>query len=521
MARVVVVGAGVGGCCAALRLAAAGHGVTVVEAAEEVGGKLGRCSVDGFTFDTGPSLLTMPQVFADLFSDVGERIDDHLDLQPVEPIASYRWTDGTTVATTADPAAMADRFAVAMGPDAAADWAAMSTRAAQMWRAVEEPVLRSPVAGVASLARLTPRLGDLRRIAPHATLRDLGRRYLRDPRQRMMLDRYATYTGSDPRRAPAALATIAYAELAFGGWYVAGGLHRLATVIAELAMRRGATFRTGTRVTGLRLSQGRVAGVTVEDGEDVPADVVVSNVDARVLFSSLLPERRGPRRLRYAPASSSGFVLLLGVEAESSQPVMGHHTVLFPTDYDAEFDALFGPQPAPVADPTIYIARPQDPAMAPVGAESWFVLVNAPRQDQVDWTAPGMAEAYRDHLLAVMAHRGLDVRSRLHVVRMRTPADLEAATGAPGGAIYGSSSNGPVAAFLRAPNRAPVPGLFLVGGSAHPGGGLPLVALSAELAAGLIGAADAVSAGQPALRRAGARSPRPTPRPRPTARRSR
>ena len=167
--------------------------------------------------------------------------------------------------------------------------------------------------------------------------------------------------------------------------------------------------------------------------------------------------------------------------------------MLFPADYDAEFDAVFGRSPRPVDDPTVYVCRPDDPAMHPPGHEAWFVQVNAPaarpRVRAVDWDAPGLAEAYADRVLDVLAERGLDVRDRVLWREVRTPADLERATRAPGGAIYGTSSNGARAAFLRPANASPVPGLFLVGGSAHPGGGLPLVGLSAAIVANLIGRA--------------------------------
>jgi phytoene dehydrogenase-like protein len=191
--------------------------------------------------------------------------------------------------------------------------------------------------------------------------------------------------------------------------------------------------------------------------------------------------------------------LLLALRGRT--PGLRHHTVLFPADYDAEFDAVFGSGryrgtgPRAVDDPTVYISAPDDPAMRPDDDhEAWFVLVNAPRQagpgsDGVDWTAPGTADAYADRILAVMAERGVDVRDRLLWRVVRTPADIERDTRSVGGSIYGTSSNGARAAFLRPANRSPIPGLFLVGGSSHPGGGIPLVGLSAEIVAGLIGPA--------------------------------
>jgi phytoene dehydrogenase-like protein len=242
---------------------------------------------------------------------------------------------------------------------------------------------------------------------------------------------------------------------------------------------------------------GRAAGVRLADGERVPADVVVCNADAATLYGRLLPRKAPVRRvragLRRVTPSSSGVVLLLALRGRTSG--LANHTVLFPADYDAEFDALFGHRgpTRPVADPTVYVSAPDDPATRPdADSESWFVLVNAPRHEPdggVDWTAPGLADATADRVLATMADRGLDVRDRVRWRVVRTPADLERETASPGGSIYGTSSNGARAAFLRPGNASPVPGLFLVGGSAHPGGGLPLVTLSAEIVAGLVGPA--------------------------------
>jgi phytoene desaturase len=296
------------------------------------------------------------------------------------------------------------------------------------------------------------------------------------------------------------LATVPYAEQSFGSWYVRGGLHRLGLAVADRAAAHGAVLRTGCRVRRVLLDGGRAAGVQLDDGERVTADVVVSGVDAAALYADLLPEDRrsriGRRDLARATPSLSGVVLLLALRGRT--PGLAHHTVLFPADYDAEFDAVFGTGryrgvPRPVADPTVYVSAPDDPALRPdEDSESWFVLVNAPRHDPargVDWDEPGLADRYAGQVLDVLARRGLDVRDRLRWRVVRTPADLARDTGSVGGSIYGTSSNGTRAAFLRPANASPVPGLFLVGGSAHPGGGLPLVALSAQIVAELVGPA--------------------------------
>jgi len=502
VARVVVVGAGLGGLATAARLAAGGHAVTVLEQAPRVGGKLGWFSRDGHGFDTGPSLVTLPQVLEDLFAATGAPLSAVLPLQRLDPAVAYRFADGTTTAVPGRLADIPARLDADLGPGSGAQWSALLARAEAMWRATEQPFLRSPLAGAATLARLAVRLADLRTIAPGRSLRGLGREHLTDPRLRMLLDRYATYSGSDPRRAPAALLTVPWAEQAFGSWYVPGGLRRLPEAVADRAIERGAVIRTDAPVTEVLLAGGRAAGVRLADGEVVPADVVVCNADATTLYGGLLPStapvRRPQAALRRVTPSSSGFVLLLALRGRT--PGLAHHTVLFPASYDAEFDALFGRHglrgrgpKRPVADPTVYVSAPDDPATRPDDdSESWFVLVNAPRHEPgsgVDWTAPGLADSYADRVLATLADRGLDVRDRLRWRVVRTPADLERETASPGGSIYGTSSNGARAAFLRPGNASPVPGMYLVGGSAHPGGGLPLVTLSAEIVAGLVGRA--------------------------------
>ena len=486
MSRVVVIGAGVGGLAAAARLAAAGHEVTVCEAQQVVGGKLGTYERDGFRFDTGPSLVTMPFVFRDLFEDTGGW-PSSLSLEPLDPIARYRFADGTALDTTGGLDDFCGRLDAALGAGNGDDWRRLMAHAARVWDATRGPFLESPLHGPSSMLRLALRQPrDIATIAPGRTLRGLGRKHLRDPRLRTFLDRYATYSGSDPRRAPAALVVVPYVEQAYGGWYVAGGLGQLAEALHERTLERGALVLLGARVTRISVSGGRADGVVLADGRHLPADVGVANVDAAKVYGALV-DAPAAARLDRATPSSSGFVLLLAVRGRT--PGLAHHNVLFPRAYDDEFDALFGRTPRPVPDPTLYISAPRDPCLHPEGHESWFVLVNAPRHGQVDWRAPGLADRYANLLLERLAERGLPVRDRVLWSHVLTPADLEERTGAVGGAIYGTSSNGVAAAFLRPANRSPVRGLFLVGGSSHPGGGLPLVTLSARIVSDLVGPA--------------------------------
>jgi phytoene desaturase len=503
VARIVVVGAGMGGLAVSVRLAAQGHDVTVCEQADAVGGKLGRYTRDGFTFDTGPHVLTLPAVYRDLFLTTGAALEECVDLVPVDPVRRYRFADGTVLdLPNASRGRTTTALDAAFGSGAGEQWASLMDRGGQVWDATRGPFLESPVDGARTLLRESRKVRDLRAVAPWQTLRGLGRRYLSDPRPRMLLDRYATYTGSDPRRAPAALVTVAYVEQAFGCWYVRGGLARLGDALHQRVLERGVTVRTGADVARVLIENGRAGGVELADGEAVRADVVVSDADAAHLYRDLVPgaEAAGARRaLARTTPSLSGFVMMLALRGRT--PDLPHHTVLFPADYDGEFDAVFGTgthrgRPCPVEDPAVYVSAPDDAANRPDDDhEAWFVLVNAPPHSPndhsrgIDWDEQGLAQSHAERLLQVMAECGLDVRDRLLWHEVRTPADLQRATRSVGGSLYGTSSNGARAAFLRPSNRSPVPGLFLVGGTAHPGGGLALVGMSAAIVAQQIGPA--------------------------------
>ena len=492
MSRIVVIGAGFGGLAAAARLAAAGHDVTIVERSTTLGGKLGRyerrTDAGVFRFDTGPSLLTMPQIFDDLFRITGSTLENELDLVALDPLVRHVFPDGSVLDSTSDPAQFAHRIAATFGHRAAADWQRLWRRSERVWTASWRHVIRSRVDSLWSLATLWWRLGDLAAIAPGRTLRGLGRSYLSDPRLRLMLDRYATYAGSDPRRAPAALVAIPYAELTFGGWYVGGGLASLAEALGRGCDAQGVRIRLGVAATRIETAADRVTGVHLADGERLAAEIVVANADAATVYRDLLPRRGHPAKV--GDRSLSGFVLLLGVRGHS--PGLAHHTVFFPPDYDAEFDAVFGHPARPVDDPTVLVTVADDPKMRPEGAEAWYILVNAAPHGRsnaaVDWRLPGRADTYADRVLETLAARGLEVRPRVMFREILTPADLAEATGTPDGAIYGTARHG-LRGLVRPANRGPVRGLFLVGGSAHPGGGLPMVALSAEIVAATIGPA--------------------------------
>ena len=496
MSRVIVVGGGLGGLATAARLAVKGHHVTVFEQSDRLGGKLHTYRRDGFAFDTGPSLFTLPAVYRDLFLKTGGPFEEAVDLQPIDPGFALHWPDGAhAIIPGVDPARAAIALGDALGGSAEADWRRLMDRAGQMWRITREPFLQSPLPDWRTLMSLAKNPNDVRTVAPFTSLRALGEQYLSDRRLVTMLDRYATYSGSDPRRAPAVFATVPYIEQTFGAWHIGGGIGTLADALRRRCEERGVTLHTNAEVARILLDDsGRACGVRLSDDSTHAADLVVANADAGVVYGQLLAgdprADRIARGIEKNPPSVAGFVMLLAVRGRTAG--IEHHNVWFPEEYDAEFDAIFGRVPRPVDDPTIYACVPSDPLMRPDAEhEPWFILINAPRQGTtpgtVDWAAPGVAEAYADHILARLAARGVDLRDRIVWRELRTPIDYMRDVRAPQGAIYGTSSNGPRAAFQRPDNRAPIPGLFLVGGSAHPGGGLPLVGMGAEITANLIG----------------------------------
>ena len=439
-------------------------------------------------------------MFEDLFAETGKPLSDAVDLRRLDTIARYRFADGSEVDTVSDPDRQSLAFDAALGAGTGAAWQRVVDRGAAIWQTVEEPIFGSTLSGrtLLSLGRRLARLDDLRTVAPHRTLRSVARELLPDPRQQRMLERYATYEGSDPRHAPAALAVVPYLEHRFGAWYVEGGLYGLAAALADRFADLGGELRLGTRVARVA-GAGRVTHVELADGTHLAADIVVSDTDARVLHGELHRTRRP-----VPPADSlSGFVLLLGVR--DPLPALGHHTVLYGgAPYDEEFDAVFGTRAGVgvrgpgrlVPDPVLYVNAPVGPGRGPgrVPRRLRARQRRAARHDRrgrhprLD-RARDSPTATPRRVLDLLAARGLDLRDRLVSCDVRTPADLERDTGAPGGAIYGQVQHGPLATVARAHNRSRTRGLFLVGGSTHPGGGLPLVALSARAVAADIGPA--------------------------------
>lgn len=488
MKPIIIIGAGIGGLSAAIRLAAAGRKVLLLEQNETVGGKMGQIRRDGFRWDTGPSVITMRHVLEEVFAVAGRRLEDYLTLLPVEPLTRYFYPDGTLLDATRDLSRMAAQIA-ALDERDVEGYLSYLAYAARLHRITGPVFIYDRPPTWRSFTRVPP--ADALRVDAWRSMDAAIRGFVRSPHLRQLLGRFATYVGGSPYQAPATLNVIAHVELTGGVWYPQGGIYAIAAALARLAGELGVEIRTGCPVRQIVLAENTVQGVMLTDGTLEPAEIVVANVDVATVYQTLMPPAIAtPRRLAHltrVEPSCSGFILLLGVT--KSHERLAHHNIFFSNDYRREFDDIFR-RGVPPDDPTIYVAitSKSDPAHAPAGCENWFVLVNAPALDSCyDWTAQALT--YRDQVLTRLAGFGLDIRGKIQTEQMLTPLDLARLTGAWRGALYGASSNSPFTAFRRPHNRAPdVRGLYFAGGTTHPGGGVPMVMLSGKVVANLIAA---------------------------------
>ncbi len=477
----LVIGGGVGGLCTAIRLSAAGHQVTVFERNDVVGGKLAVFERDGFTFDIGPSLLTLPHVFDEVFRLAGTSLDEQLELVRLDPQFRYFWRDGAHLVVHDDNDATAAAFDTIAG--AGDSWRELNERGREIWDVSERTFFAGPMSNPIELLQRMESPSDLRAIDAMRTLSDAARSTFDDTHLQQWLGRYATYSGSFPRRAPATLQCIPHIEAEFGCWYPMGGLGSLNAALVRVAEQIGVEIRTSADVERINDIGDAVTGVRLVGGDVVQGDIIVANTDAEHLYRDLLPDDAALKKVQRADRSTSGFAMCMGVSGQTPDvdgASLGHHNVFFSNDSAQEFRQIEAGQLAD--DPTIYacISSRTDASQAPAGDENWFVLVNTPAGAEVD------SEAYRDVVLSKLAEHGADLVERMQFSARLTPADIERFYRSPGGAIYGSSSNGKRAAFARPSNRGPRRGLYLVGGSSHPGGGLPLVATSARIVAEIV-----------------------------------
>jgi 1-hydroxycarotenoid 3,4-desaturase len=495
---VIVVGAGMGGLAAAVDLARAGRRVTVLERAAGPGGKLREVMVGdgGPGIDGGPTVFTMRSVFASLFADAGARLEDRLPLVPAELLARHAWRDGGRLDLFAD----VERSAAAIGGFAgAADAQAFRSfhaRSGGLHDALRHSFMEAQRPSPATLvARLGTRgLGAMWRTAPWRTLWQALGAHFRDPRLRQLYARYATYVGSSPLAAPATLMLIAHVEQQ-GVWLVEGGMRRIALALESLGKEHGADYRYGAHVARLMVRGRRVSGVVLDSGEELEADAVVFNGDVSAIGGGALGAGvRGALPVT-APRDRALSAVTWCLRAPTRGLPLAHHTVLFGDDYPDEFDAIFRRRTVTRA-PTVYIcAQDRDATaaaalgagLAPGAPERLLLLVNAPADGDRVGIDDAALQRIADDALALMRSCGLEVgdgsAAALAGGVVTRPQDWERLFPATGGSLYGRANHGALGSFQRLGAASGVPGLYLAGGSVHPGPGVPMATLSGRLAA--------------------------------------
>jgi len=483
---ILILGAGIGGLSAAIHLAAQGRKVTVLEQNPAVGGKMSEVAAQGFRFDTGPSVITMRAVFEDLFRAAGRRLEDYLTLLPVEPLTRYFWPDGTRFDLSRDlpqTAAQISALSAAQEPRDLEGYLDFLAEAARLHRITGPVFTYGPPPSLASLKRVT--LKDALSVDVVRSLQGSIERRIRHPHLRQLLGRFATYVGASPYLAPATLGVIAHVELTEGVWYPRGGIYQIARAYEKLARELGVEIRLNTRVKEICLHGKQVSAVLLENGDILPASTLISNLDVTSTYGLIQSERAARRlaTLKKRDVSCSGVILLLGVEGVF--PDLVHHNIFFSSDYRREFEQIFSERVLP-DEPTLYlcVTSKTDADHAPEGCENWFVMANAPALDSAS-SAVDKA-AVTEKLLNRLASLGLDVRDKIRYQRLFTPLDIQQNTGAYRGALYGVSFNDRFAPFKRPHNKSEFGGLYFVGGTTHPGGGVPMVTLSGKLVAEML-----------------------------------
>jgi 1-hydroxycarotenoid 3,4-desaturase len=487
--RVVVVGAGIGGLVSALLLAHRGLQVTLVEAAAAPGGKMRQLEVDGAHIDAGPTVFTMRWVFDQILDQTGNSLDALVGLQPLTVLARHAWRGEQpghppTLDLHADPQASADAIARFSGPAEGRRYLAFCDEARRVYERLEGPHIRSPRPSVLRMIRdLGPGgLATLTGLGPFATLWTRLGHHFQDPRLRQLFGRYATYCGASPWLAPATLMLIAHVEQS-GVWSVRGGMHALPQALAALARERGASLHFGQAVQRILVRGGRASGVRLADGRELQADSVVFNGDANALAQGLL----GAEAVLAVPATPrrrrSLSALTWAVHACSSGFALERHNVFFCDDYAREFDDVLRRRQLPQQG-TVYVCAQDrgEAAMGPGGRERLLCLVNAPADGDCSPFDSSEIEPCLQRGQDLLQHCGLRLEADAPQV-VTSPAMFHRLFPGTGGALYGAASHGWMALFRRSGSTSRLPGLYLAGGSVHPGPGVPMAAMSGRLAA--------------------------------------
>ncbi len=484
--RVTVVGAGIAGLVAALELANAGLAVTVLERQVAPGGKMRQIPIGEHLIDAGPTVFTMRWVFDQIFDDVGERLDDHLKLTPLELLARHAWSEDERLDLFADIDQSADAIGAFAGRAEADGYRSFCARARNIYQTLEGPFIRAPKPTPVSLAwdAGLSGLADLWRISPFATLWQALDEHFRDPRLRQLFGRYATYCGSSPFLAPATLMLVAHVEQC-GVWTIEGGMHSLAKALAQLAQSRGAVIRYGCGVKSVVTRHGSACAVQLDSGEMIETDAVLLNADAAAVARGLFGASIASAIPPVSPSTRSLSALTFAMTARTGGFPLSRHNVFFSHDYWREFDDIFVGRRLP-SEPTVYVCaqdRDCSPDCETLTPERLLVLVNAPADGDTHAYSQAEIQSCATRTFAAMQRCGLSIDREGSQMVPTAPDDFHRLFPGTGGALYGAASHGWAASFSRPAAKTRIPGLYLAGGSIHPGPGVPMAALSGWMAA--------------------------------------
>jgi 1-hydroxycarotenoid 3,4-desaturase len=483
--RVVIVGAGVAGLVSAFALAARGLDVTVLERGASPGGKMRQIAIGGSSIDSGPTVFTMRWVFDELFAAAGKNFADHIRLRPLEILARHAWDETARLDLFADEERTIEAIGDFSGAAEADGYRAFCRDTKRIYDILEKPFLRAPQPSMGGLIGADGFRGLMRlpQIKPFSSMWSALGRYFADPRLRQLFGRYATYCGSSPYLAPATLMLVAHVERE-GVWSIDGGMHALAKALADGAKSFGATIRYGEEVSEVLVACGRANGVRLASGERIPADAVIVNADVGAVANGLfgIPARRAAAVI--PPRARSLSAMTWSVVARTSGFPLLRHNIFFSGDYAAEFDGIFARDTLP-HEPTVYVCAQDrdDSDTITTDPEKLLILVNAPANGDRHSYDAAEVERCAQRTFGVLEQRGLQIQRQTDATQVTTPTDFNRLFPATGGALYGRSSHGWTASFQRPGARTKIPGLYLAGGSTHPGPGVPMAALSGRSAA--------------------------------------
>ncbi len=484
----VVIGGGVGGLSAAILAASQGMPVRLLERAARLGGKMREIEVAGRAIDSGPTVMTMRWAFDQLFATAGRQLGDYVEFAPLEVLARHAWPDGGRLDLFADIEASARAITRLAGPEDADGYRRFCAHTERIYSIVEQPFVRSERPSMSSVVTAKGLRGtlDFLSIDWHRSMWDALSTFFRDPRLRQLFGRYATYYGSSPFRSPATLNLIAHVERV-GVWRVVGGMYRLAEALERLAVELGVQVQTSADVARVIIANGRAAAVELRGGERVHASGVILNAAPQALDSGLFgAELRGCISGEHDPERSLSAVTWSTVARARGFP-LAHHNVFFSRDYPAEFRSL--ERGELIGEPTVYVCALDRADAGPEAIDAepdWsepermLILVNAPALgDAAPWSTEEL-DALERRSFAVMRAGGLELDV---VEKVRTsPVEFERLFPATGGGLYGSATHGMLTPFRRPAARTKIERLYLAGGGAHPGAGIPMASLSGQLA---------------------------------------